>query len=181
VGKFELAAAPLSGNWPVMRRFRRAWRFSRMPDSYLENALTKLARQLVAFDEASLMDLWEKYAEAVRQFEPSRRWEEAALVFGLIQAVRMKNQLFNYNLAASRQPGAPAPGLEMLDLTAPQAPSREQSGARRQPARGENAAGKTGERAPSERASSGHPPARPSVRQGKPKAGKLIPLRRGQD
>ncbi|MGE4263641.1 MAG: hypothetical protein AB7E46_04100 [Desulfovibrio sp.] len=152
-----------------------------MPDSYLENALTKLARQLVAFDEASLMDLWEKYAEAVRQFEPSRRWEEAALVFGLIQAVRMKNQLFNYNLAASRQPGAPAPGLEMLDLTAPQAPSREQSGARRQPARGENAAGKTGERAPSERASSGHPPARPSVRQGKPKAGKLIPLRRGQD
>lgn len=142
-----------------------------MPDSYLENALTKLARQLVAFDEASLMDLWEKYAEAVRQFEPSRRWEEAALVFGLIQAVRMKNQLFNYNLAASRQPGASAPGLEMLDLTAPQAPTREQPGARRQPARGESTAGKTGEGAAS----------RPSVRQGKPKAGKLIPLRRGQD
>ncbi len=147
-----------------------------MPDSYLENALTKLARQLVAFDEASLMDLWEKYAEAVRQFEPSRRWEEAALVFGLIQAVRMKNQLFNYNLAASRQPGAPAPGLEMLDLTAPQAPAQEQPGARRQPNRGDGATGKTGERA-----SSGHPPAKPSVRQGKPKAGKLIPLRRGQD
>ena len=41
-----------------------------MPDSYLENALLKLARQLVAFDEASLMDLWEKYAEDVRRFEP---------------------------------------------------------------------------------------------------------------
>lgn len=146
-----------------------------MADSYLENALIKLARQLVAFDEASLMDLWEKHAEAVRQFEPTRRWEEAALVFGLIQAVRMKNQLFNYNLAASRQPGAPAPGLEMLDLTAPQPANpgspREQAGAGRQPARGDNAAGKTGERAPS----------RPSVRQGKPKAGKLIPLRRRQD
>lgn len=146
-----------------------------MADSYLENALIKLARQLVAFDEASLMDLWEKHAEAVRQFEPTRRWEEAALVFGLIQAVRMKNQLFNYNLAASRQPGAPAPGLEMLDLTAPQPANpgspREQAGAGRQPARGDSAAGKTGERAPS----------RPSVRQGKPKAGKLIPLRRRQD
>ena len=92
-----------------------------MPESYLENALDKLARQLVAFDEASLMDLWEKYAEQVRQFEPTRRWEESALIFGLIQAVRMKNQLFNYNLSASRQPGAPAPGLDLLDLTAPQA------------------------------------------------------------
>jgi len=142
-----------------------------MADSYLENALIKLARQLVAFDEASLMDLWEKHAEAVRQFEPTRRWEEAALVFGLIQAVRMKNQLFNYNLAASRQPGAPAPGLEMLDLTAPQPSSQERPGARRQPDRGDSADGKTGARAPS----------KPSVRQGKPKAGKLIPLRRGQD
>ena len=39
-----------------------------MPESYIENALAKLARQLVAFDEASLMDLWEKQAEAVRQW-----------------------------------------------------------------------------------------------------------------
>lgn len=152
-----------------------------MPDSYLENALTKLARQLVAFDEASLMDLWEKYAETVRQFEPTRRWEEAALVFGLIQAVRMKNQLFNYNLAASRQPGAPTPGLEMLDLTAPQDPAQEQPGARRQPNRGDGATGKNGERPSADRVSSGRSPTKPSVRQGKPKAGKLIPLRRGQD
>lgn len=136
-----------------------------MPESYLENALAKLARQLVAFDEASLMDLWERYAESVRQFEPTRRWEEAALVFGLIQAVRMKNQLFNYNLAASRQPGADAPGLEMLDLTAPQPAPR---GQQREPSRG----------GPAKAPASG---ARGSVRQGKPKAGKLIPLRRSQD
>ncbi len=127
-----------------------------MPESYIENALIKLARQLVAFDEASLMDLWEKHAEAVRQFEPTRRWEESALIFGLIQAVRMKNQLFNYNLAASRQPGAPAPGLDLLDLTAPQTAPQAADKAERTPAKG-------------------------SVRQSKPKAGKLIPLRRGQD
>ncbi|MDR3640995.1 MAG: hypothetical protein P4L39_06700 [Humidesulfovibrio sp.] len=133
-----------------------------MPESYLENALTKLARQLVAFDEASLMDLWEKYAEQVRQFEPTRRWEEAVLTFSLLQAVRMKNQLFNYNLSASRQPRVPAPGLEMLDLTAPQ-------GA--QPATSREPAAEKSNRAP----------ARASVRQGKPKAGKLIPLRPGQD
>ena len=135
-----------------------------MPESYLENALLKLARQLVAFDEASLMDLWEKYAEEVRRFEPSRRWEEAALVFSLIQSVRMKNQLFNYNLAASRQ-SAPGPGPDLLDLTAPEnrpAP-RHKSGPERPPQ-------------PERKA-----PARASVRQGKPKAGKLIPLRRRQD
>jgi hypothetical protein len=136
-----------------------------MAESYLENALAKLARQIVAFDEASLMDLWEKYAEIVRRFEPTRRWEEAALIFGVIQSVRMKNQLFNYNLAASRT-GVPGPGLDlgMLNLTAPegragQAPTEApQAGQEQAP--------------PAPKA-----PARGSVRQGKPKAGKLIPLR----
>ncbi len=141
-----------------------------MSESYLENALAKLARQIVAFDEASLMDLWEKYAELVRRFEPTRRWEEAALIFGLIQSVRMKNQLFNYSLSASRA-GGPGPGLDlgMLNLTAPearpgQAPPKStsepapQSGQQQAPA------------AP-------RPLLRGSGRQGKPKAGKLIPLR----
>jgi hypothetical protein len=135
-----------------------------MPESYLENALVKLARQIVAFDEASLMDLWEKYAEVVRRFEPTRRWEEAALIFGIIQSVRMKNQLFNYNLSASRA-GTPGPGLglDMLNLTVPEAKPRP------------GAAGPAPEPAPAPA-----PPkavGRGSARQGKPKAGKLIPLR----
>lgn len=133
-----------------------------MPESYLENALVKLARQIVAFDEASLMDLWEKYAEVVRRFEPTRRWEEAALVFGIIQSVRLKNQLFNYNLAASRS-GVPGPSfsLDMLNLTAPEPRPKPAS------------AGPAPEQAPA----APKPLARGSGRQGKPKAGKLIPLR----
>jgi hypothetical protein len=143
-----------------------------MAESYLENALAKLARQIVAFDEASLMDLWEKYAETVRRFEPTKRWEEAALIFGIIQSVRMKNQLFNYNLAASRS-GVPGPGLDlgMLNLTAPEG-------------RPGQAAASSPESAPQSDQPSGPPsapapksPARASARQGKPKAGKLIPLR----
>ena len=137
-----------------------------MPESYLENALLKLARQLVAFDEASLMDLWEKYAETVRRFEPTRRWEEAALVFSLIQSVRMKNQLFNCNLAASRQP-VPGPGPDLLDLTAPE----NRPGARYEPRPERHEPAQPERKAPD----------RASVRQGKPKAGKLIPLRRRQD
>ena len=51
----------------------------------MEQVLLKLARQLRAFDEASLMALWDKYAEAVSRFEPSQRWEEAVLVLAMAE------------------------------------------------------------------------------------------------
>lgn len=66
----------------------------------MERMLQKMARQLNAYDEASLIALWDKYAAIVERFEPTRRWEEAAVIFSLIQAVRLKNQLFNYHFAA---------------------------------------------------------------------------------
>jgi hypothetical protein len=62
----------------------------------MEKLLVRLARQLDAMDEASLMSLWSKYATIVDHFEPTKRWEESALIFSLIQAKRWKNQLFNY-------------------------------------------------------------------------------------
>lgn len=89
-----------------------------MSESYLEKALLKLSRQLNAYDEASLMSLWERYAEKVRHFEPTKKWEEAALVFSLIQSVRLKNQLFNHNWAKSREPD----DTTMPDLAALTAP-----------------------------------------------------------
>ncbi len=70
----------------------------------MEKVLIRLARQLNAYDEASLMALWERYATIVQQFEPTKRWEESTLVFGLIQALRWKNQLFNYNWALETRP-----------------------------------------------------------------------------
>lgn len=71
----------------------------------MEQLLIKMARQLDTLDEASLMSLWDKYAALVSRFEPTRRWEEAALVFSLIQAKRWKNQLFNQQWAAQARPG----------------------------------------------------------------------------
>ena len=91
-----------------------------MSESYLEKALLKLARQINAYDEASLMSLWEKYAEKVRCFEPTKRWEESVLVFNLIQSTRFKNQLFNYNWAQSRIPGDDSVEVDLASLTAPQ-------------------------------------------------------------
>lgn len=89
-----------------------------MSESYMERALLKIARQINAYDEASLMDLWEKYAEIVRRFEPTKRWEEAALLFGVIQGMRLKNQLFNYNWALSRRPEEPG-NIDLAALTVP--------------------------------------------------------------
>ncbi|MDL2279607.1 hypothetical protein LJC15_02960 [Desulfovibrio sp. OttesenSCG-928-G11] len=70
----------------------------------MHRVLEKIARQLNGYDEASLMHLWHLFASQVKSFEPSKRWEEAALSLCLIQAVHWKNQLFNYNLALSRNP-----------------------------------------------------------------------------
>lgn len=91
-----------------------------MSESYMEKALLKLARQINAFDEASLMSLWEKYAERVAHFEPTKRWEEAVIVFNLIQSTRLKNQLFNYNWAQSRMPGDDSHDIDLAALTAPE-------------------------------------------------------------
>lgn len=62
----------------------------------MEKLLARLARQLDAIDEPSLNALWGKYATLSSRFEPTQRWEEAVLIFALIEAKRMKNQLFNY-------------------------------------------------------------------------------------
>lgn len=78
----------------------------------MEKVLQKLARQLNAYDEASLMSLWDKYAALVNRFEPTKRWEEAAIVLGFIQTLRWKNQLFNYHWAEESRPaedGKPRP------------------------------------------------------------------------
>jgi hypothetical protein len=87
-------------------------------DMSLEKAVLKVARQINAYDEASLMALWERLAERVSRFEPTTEWEEAALALSIVQAVRMKNQLFNHHLAESRRT-PPDHGVDLAALTVP--------------------------------------------------------------
>lgn len=75
-----------------------------MSEGYMEKALLKLARQLNAYDEASLSDLWNKYEAKVMNFEPSTAWEEATVVYGMIQSIRLKNHLFNHHWGSSKAP-----------------------------------------------------------------------------
>lgn len=89
----------------------------------LENAVLKIARQIRAYDEASLMSLWEQLAERVAHFEPTARWEDAVVALSIVQGVRMKNQLFNHHMSHTAK--APAgPGMRIADLTIPEGMER---------------------------------------------------------
>ncbi len=64
----------------------------------LEASLEKIAEKILALDEASLVSLWSKYKARMDQFDSSREWEKAVIVFFIINAVRAKNQIFNERL-----------------------------------------------------------------------------------
>jgi len=61
----------------------------------IEKVLEQLAERILALDEASLTGLWEKYKHRMEAFEPSGDWEKSVIIFFLINAVRVKNHIFN--------------------------------------------------------------------------------------
>jgi len=64
----------------------------------LESSLDKLAQQILSLDEASLVSLWGKYKDRMENFQPSKEWEKAVIIFFLINAVRAKNEIFNQEI-----------------------------------------------------------------------------------
>jgi hypothetical protein len=70
----------------------------------MEKALQKLAEQILSFDEASLSNLREKYRSRIEKFDGTREWEKAVIVYCIINAVSMKNALFNENVIKQNQP-----------------------------------------------------------------------------
>jgi len=64
----------------------------------MEKALEKLADQILSFDEASLAHLREKYRLKIEHFDGTKEWEKAVIVYCIINAVSMKNVLFNENV-----------------------------------------------------------------------------------
>lgn len=82
----------------------------------MEKVLIKMAEQLAAFDEASLTTLWEKYEGLAKEFQPTKKWEQAVMVLGMIQVLRWKNHLFNHHWAAQQKPRSSpdAPSLPLV-------------------------------------------------------------------
>ena len=64
----------------------------------MERALEKLAEQILSFDEASLASLREKYRLRIEHFDGTKDWERAVIIYCIINAVSMKNTLFNENV-----------------------------------------------------------------------------------
>ena len=64
----------------------------------LEKALDKIAEQITALDEASLTQLRKKYLNKLFQFEPTKEWEKAVIIYFIINGVIAKNNLFNHHI-----------------------------------------------------------------------------------
>jgi hypothetical protein len=64
----------------------------------MEKALEKLAEQILSFDEASLSNLREKYRLKIENFDGTKDWEKAVVIYCIINAVSLKNTLFNENV-----------------------------------------------------------------------------------
>ena len=61
----------------------------------IERTLEDIAEKVLSLDEASLTSLWEKYKVRLEQFESTREWERAAIIFFIINSVKVKNSIFN--------------------------------------------------------------------------------------
>ena len=85
----------------------------------MEKALEKLAEQILSFDEASLANLSEKYQSKIKHFDGTKEWEKAVIIYHIINAVIMKNALFNENVkkgmkGKGESKPRPAPGRPNL-------------------------------------------------------------------
>ena len=69
----------------------------------MEKVLEKLAEQLLGYDEASLANLREKYRLRIEQFDGTKDWERAVIVYCMINAVSLKNTLFNENMLKKKK------------------------------------------------------------------------------
>jgi len=75
----------------------------------MEKALERLAEQILSFDEASLSSLREKYRLKIEHFDGTKDWEKSVIVYCIINAVSLKNTLFNENVLKKKGEKAEKP------------------------------------------------------------------------
>ena len=69
----------------------------------LDKALDQIAQKIMGLDEASLTRLLPRYKEKMEEFEPTTEWEKSVLIFFIINAVRVKNTIFNENVLKGKK------------------------------------------------------------------------------
>ncbi|MGO8989124.1 MAG: hypothetical protein ACLQGU_16755 [bacterium] len=85
----------------------------------MEKALERVAEQILSFDEASMSSLREKYRSKIEHFDGTKEWEKSVIIYCIINAVSLKNTLFNENLLKKegKREGKPSkghPGLKRV-------------------------------------------------------------------
>ncbi len=73
----------------------------------IEKTLEDIAERVLSLDEASLTSLWEKYKAKLEQFESTREWERAAIIFFIINSVKVKNSIFNQQILSQQDEEKP--------------------------------------------------------------------------
>jgi hypothetical protein len=68
----------------------------------IENSLDKIAENILYLDEASLSNLWDTYKAKMEQFSFTPEWEKSVIIFSIINAVRVKNAIFNEQILNSQ-------------------------------------------------------------------------------
>lgn len=61
----------------------------------IEDILQKIARQIMALNEETLTALLPRYKQRMMDFAPTKEWEEAVVIYFLINGLRIKNSQFN--------------------------------------------------------------------------------------
>jgi hypothetical protein len=69
----------------------------------MEKALERLAEQILSYDEASLSNLREKYRLKIEHFDGTKDWEKSVIIYCIINAISLKNTLFNENVLKRKQ------------------------------------------------------------------------------
>lgn len=68
----------------------------------MEKILDQIAEKINSLDEASLTQLLPRYKKKMEDFEPTKDWEKAVIIFFIINAMRVKNTIFNENVAQGK-------------------------------------------------------------------------------
>jgi hypothetical protein len=82
----------------------------------LEDLLDQVAEKILTLDETALTELLPQYKSKMEDFQPSKEWEKAVVIFFIINSVRVKNSLFNDNTQPTddKKPRENTPGLKLV-------------------------------------------------------------------
>ncbi len=92
----------------------------------IEDVLRKIARQVMALDEDTLTSLLPRYKRRMQDFTPTQEWEEAMIIYFMINGLRIKNSQFRDKIKDHpAPPGGWGPSGPRLSVRRSSSPSRE--------------------------------------------------------